>query len=54
MRLRAPPTDVIDIVKEQLNDCVENEDPREYVSSKTNRGPLADSWLEDYWLEVSN
>lgn len=49
-------SDVIDIVKEQLygNDYVESEDPKLYMSTKTKRGPLADSWLEDYWNEVNN
>lgn len=48
-------TDLIDIVKEPLygNDYSEGEDPSKYVSAKTNRGPLAESWLEDYWHEVS-
>lgn len=46
--------DLIDIVKEQLygHDYEENEDPKLYISQKTKRGPLAESWLEDYWNEV--
>ena len=34
------------------HDYVESEDPHLYISSKTKRGPLAESWLEDYWNEV--
>lgn len=46
--------DVIDIVKEQLygHDYTESEDPKLYISSKTKRGPLFETWLEDYWNEV--
>lgn len=41
-------------MKEQLygNDYAENEDPSLYVSTKTNRGPLTETWVEDYWNEV--
>lgn len=48
-------TDLIDIVKEQLygSDYEEGEDPSKYVSMKTNRGPLAESWLADHWKEVN-
>ncbi|CAK9810045.1 Protein retinal degeneration B [Anthophora plagiata] len=45
--------DVIDIVKDQYTgDYVKEEDPKLYVSQKTNRGPLTESWLEDYWADV--
>ncbi|XP_014485235.1 PREDICTED: protein retinal degeneration B isoform X6 [Dinoponera quadriceps] len=46
--------DVIDIVKDQLygSDYVKEEDPKLYVSDKTGRGPLEDTWLEDYWADV--
>lgn len=45
--------DVIDVVKDQLYgaDYVKEEDPKIYKSNKTGRGPLQDSWLEDYWAE---
>ncbi|RWS28529.1 Protein retinal degeneration B-like protein [Leptotrombidium deliense] len=43
--------DVIDIVKDQLygSDYVKQEDPKFYISHKTNRGPLSESWVQDYW-----
>ncbi|XP_032681683.1 protein retinal degeneration B isoform X3 [Odontomachus brunneus] len=46
--------DVIDIVKDQLygSDYFKEEDPKLYVSEKTGRGPLEDTWLEDYWADV--
>ncbi|XP_050346960.1 protein retinal degeneration B [Nymphalis io] len=46
--------DVIDVVKDQLYgaDYVRDEDPKLFVSQKCNRGPLSDSWLEEYWREV--
>ncbi|XP_020294135.1 protein retinal degeneration B isoform X3 [Pseudomyrmex gracilis] len=46
--------DVIDIVKDQPYgaDYVKEEDPKLYVSEKTGRGPLEETWLEDYWAEV--
>ncbi|KAL7294405.1 hypothetical protein TKK_0012407 [Trichogramma kaykai] len=46
--------DVIDIVKDQLfgGDYVQEEDPTVYVSEKTGRGPLTESWLEEYWNDV--
>ncbi|KAL0133524.1 hypothetical protein PUN28_000927 [Cardiocondyla obscurior] len=46
--------DVIDIVKDQPygGDYVKEEDPKLYVSEKTGRGPLEDTWLEDYWADV--
>jgi len=52
--LRNRIVDVIDIVKDQLTgaDYVREEDPKLYVSEKTGRGPLCDSWLEEYWNEV--
>ncbi len=52
--LRNRIVDVIDIVKDQLTggDYVKEEDPKLFVSDKTGRGPLCESWLEDYWNEV--
>ncbi|CAH1718054.1 unnamed protein product [Chironomus riparius] len=52
--LRNRIVDVIDIVKDQLTgaDYVREEDPTLYVSEKTGRGPLWESWVEDYWTEV--
>ncbi|XP_043281556.1 protein retinal degeneration B isoform X2 [Venturia canescens] len=52
--LRNRIVDVIDVVKDQLSaaDYVKEEDPKLFVSEKTGRGPLAESWLEDYWKEV--
>ncbi|XP_026479475.1 protein retinal degeneration B-like [Ctenocephalides felis] len=48
--------DVIDVVKDQLYgaDYVREEDPKFYISEKTNRGPLNDSWLEYYWNNVKD
>lgn len=47
-------SDVIDIVKDQLYgaDYVKEEDPTLFISQKTNRGPLYDGWIADYWDEV--
>ncbi|XP_015115012.1 protein retinal degeneration B isoform X2 [Diachasma alloeum] len=52
--LRNRIVDVIDIVKDQLvgADYVKEEDPKLYVSEKSGRGPLGETWLEDYWSEV--
>ncbi|KAK7871835.1 hypothetical protein R5R35_006433 [Gryllus longicercus] len=51
--LRNRVVDLIDVVKDQLYgaDYLRDEDPKVYVSQKTGRGPLADSWLDDYWRE---
>ena len=40
-------TDVIDIVRDQLsgNDYKVEEDPRQFVSQRTGRGPLPDDWV---------
>ena len=40
------PADVIDIVSDTLSgsDYKKAEDPRQFVSEKTGRGPLADDW----------
>lgn len=47
-------SDIIDIVKDQLYgaDYVKEEDPTLFISQKTNRGPLSDGWIADYWDEV--
>ncbi|XP_053698054.1 protein retinal degeneration B [Sabethes cyaneus] len=52
--LRNRIVDIIDIVKDQLTgaDYIQEEDPTLYVSAKTARGPLGESWLADYWEEV--
>ncbi|XP_017880824.1 protein retinal degeneration B isoform X2 [Ceratina calcarata] len=51
--LRNRVVDVIDIVKDQYTaEYVKEEDPTLYVSQKTNRGPLTESWLEEYWADV--
>lgn len=52
--LRNRIVDVIDIVKDQLYgaDYQQQEDPTHYVSEKTGRGPLNETWLEDHWAEV--
>jgi len=46
-------SDFMDVVQEQLssNDYVPEEDPKLYVSKKTGRGPLSETWVEDYWKE---
>ncbi|XP_049861390.1 protein retinal degeneration B isoform X3 [Schistocerca gregaria] len=51
--LRNRIVDLIDVVKDQLYgaDYVRDEDPKMYVSQKTGRGPLTETWLEDYWNE---
>lgn len=43
------PADLIDIVKDQLygSDYVKDEDPTTFVSEKTSRGPLGETWIED-------
>lgn len=45
---------MIDIVKDQPYgaDYLKEEDPKLYVSEKSGRGPLEDTWLEDYWADV--
>ncbi|XP_076755807.1 retinal degeneration B [Xylocopa sonorina] len=51
--LRNRVVDLIDIVKDQYpGDYVKEEDPKLYTSQKTGRGPLTDSWLEEYWTDV--
>ena len=48
-------TDLIDVVKDvplpTAADYLREEDPCVYVSNKTGRGPLNDSWLADYARE---
>lgn len=42
-------SDVIDIVKDPVtSDYKKEEDPKLYKSSKTGRGPLTESWKEEY------
>lgn len=45
--------DIIDVVKDQAygTEYIKEEDPKLYVSEKTGRGPLLDTWLSDYWAE---
>ncbi|XP_046390635.1 protein retinal degeneration B isoform X2 [Ischnura elegans] len=52
--LRNRIVDIIDVVKDQLYgaDYVKEEDPKLYISEKTSRGPLIETWLEDYWNDV--
>ncbi|XP_054706761.1 LOW QUALITY PROTEIN: protein retinal degeneration B-like [Uloborus diversus] len=52
--LRNRTVDLIDVVKDQLygSDYSQEEDPKLFSSSKTNRGPLEDEWLEE--LRVKN
>jgi membrane-associated phosphatidylinositol transfer protein len=47
-------SDTIDIVKDQLYgaDYQTTEDPTLFISEKTGRGPLIETWLDDYWNEV--
>ncbi|XP_066591659.1 protein retinal degeneration B isoform X3 [Prorops nasuta] len=54
--LRNRIVDIIDIVKDQLSgtDYVKEEDPKLFVSEKTGRGPLSETWLEDYWNDVKD
>ncbi|ALC49367.1 vib [Drosophila busckii] len=33
-------------------DYVKEEDPKQFVSDKTGRGPLGEDWVEEYWREV--
>ena len=44
---------MIDVVRDQLTgtDYIREEDPSIFVSRKTRRGPLADTWIQDYWKE---
>lgn len=46
--------DLIDVVKDQLYgaDYIKEEDPKIFVAQKCDRGPLSETWLEDYWCEV--
>ncbi|KAF2905240.1 hypothetical protein ILUMI_00964 [Ignelater luminosus] len=52
--LRNRIVDLIDVVKDQLYgaDYIKDEDPKIYHSEKSGRGPLSETWLEDYWNEV--
>ncbi|KAK9881590.1 hypothetical protein WA026_016461 [Henosepilachna vigintioctopunctata] len=52
--LRNRIVDMIDVVRDQLYgaDYLKEEDPSFYRSEKTNRGPLNDNWLDEYWKEV--
>lgn len=46
--------DLIDVVKDQLptaSDYVKEEDPCVFISRKTGRGPLSETWIQDYWRE---
>lgn len=52
--LRNRLVDVIDVVRDQVYgaDYLKEEDPKLYVSESFKRGPLTDTWLDDYWREV--
>ncbi|KAJ1532074.1 hypothetical protein ONE63_000703 [Megalurothrips usitatus] len=54
--LRNRIVDVIDVVKDPLssNEYVPQEDPKQYISQKTARGPLTENWLEEYWDECKS
>ncbi|XP_034239882.1 protein retinal degeneration B isoform X2 [Thrips palmi] len=52
--LRNRIVDVIDVVRDQLSEYVPQEDPKQYVSQKTGRGPLTDNWLDEYWDECKS
>ena len=44
--------DLIDVVKDQEGVVFtepEKEDPTVFVSEKTNRGPLSQNWIDEYW-----
>lgn len=43
--------DLIDIVKDPM-EYPKEQDPRSFVSQKTNRGPLTENWLAEHWAEV--
>ena len=47
--------DVIDVVKDgqpvTAADYVREEEPCIYVSRVTGRGPLSETWIQDYWRE---
>ncbi len=47
---------MIDIVRDQLpsSEYKKEEDPRFYISDKTNRGPLSETWVEEYWSEIND
>nr|XP_018915919.1 PREDICTED: protein retinal degeneration B isoform X2 [Bemisia tabaci] len=51
--LRNREVDLIDFVKERLpaHEYLKEEDPKLYVSQKTGRGPVTESWLDEYWNE---
>lgn len=56
--LRNRVVDLIDVVRDQTYggpgaaDYVPAEDPAQFRSEKTGRGPLADSWLAEHWAAV--
>ena len=59
--LRTRVVDLIDVVKDQHQNFVEEEDPTVYVSEKTGRGPLQQDWVQEFstacvvrlvWLEL--
>lgn len=54
--LRNRIVDLIDVVKDQSygSDYKKEEDPRFYISAKTERGPLAENWIDEYWQECQD
>lgn len=40
--------DFVDVVRDNIHDCIEEEDPRIFQSTKTGRGPLDEDWIEEY------
>lgn len=49
-------SDIIDIVNDQISssDYKKDEDPRIWTSKKTNNGPLADNWRQQYIQAVKD
>ena len=52
-RIMAPSLDVMDFVNDPISsgDYVREEDPREFCSRKTGRGPLSTQWRVEYARE---
>jgi len=49
--LRGRVVDHIDVVKDMEVPPEPDEDPTTFISEKTKRGPLIDTWAQDYWEE---
>lgn len=46
--------DIVDFVTQSTETTGGDEDPLSYVSKKTNRGPLSETWLSDYQSAISS